>query len=99
MDGLLPNCTAWHLTPRIAYRNGETTARDPGRVTSVQGDSEGRQECPAPSNAVCQPTLRSLTNPNRAMNIFSCSLRHELSVDFSRACAQLTEARIHQVGK
>ncbi len=30
------------------------------------------------------------------MNIISCSLRDELSVDFSRACAQLAEARLRQ---
>ena len=33
------------------------------------------------------------------MNIISCSLRDELSVDFSRACAQLAEARLRQDGK
>jgi hypothetical protein len=30
------------------------------------------------------------------MNIISCSLRDELSVDFSRARAQLAEARLRQ---
>ena len=30
------------------------------------------------------------------MNIIGCSLRDELSVDFSRACAQLAEARLCQ---
>ncbi len=28
------------------------------------------------------------------MNVISCSLRDELGVDFSRACAQLAEARL-----
>lgn len=32
----------------------------------------------------------------RSMNIVSCSLRDELSVDFSRARAQLAEARLRQ---
>jgi hypothetical protein len=30
------------------------------------------------------------------MNIINCGLRDELSVDFSRACAQLAEARLRQ---
>jgi hypothetical protein len=30
------------------------------------------------------------------MNIISCSLRDELSVDFSQACAQLAETRLRQ---
>src|SRR3954453_10191479 len=30
------------------------------------------------------------------MNIIGCSLRDELSVDFSRACAELAEARLRQ---
>ncbi len=33
------------------------------------------------------------------MNIISCRLRDELGVDFSRACAQLAEARLRQVEK
>jgi hypothetical protein len=33
------------------------------------------------------------------MNIISCSLRDELSVDFSRVCAQLAEARLRQAEK
>jgi hypothetical protein len=33
------------------------------------------------------------------MNITSYSLREELAVDFSRACAQLVEARLRQVEK
>ena len=33
------------------------------------------------------------------MNITSYSLHKELNVDFSRACAQLAEARLRQDGK
>ena len=33
------------------------------------------------------------------MNIIGCSLHDELSVDFLRACAQLTEARLRQDAK
>ena len=33
------------------------------------------------------------------MNITSYSLRDELAVDFSRACAQLAEARLRQIEK
>ena len=33
------------------------------------------------------------------MNITSYSLREELAVDFSRACAQLAEARLRQIEK
>ncbi len=33
------------------------------------------------------------------MNFISCNLRDELGVDFSRACAELAEARLRQAEK
>ena len=60
-------------------------------------------ECLAPSGVVCPLPLRVLVEPKlsyssqvEAMKIISCSLRKALRVDFSRACAQLAEARLRQ---
>ena len=61
-------------------------------------DAPGVEAEPGAAPSLCTLAKPQLSYSSKVgvMNIISCSLRDELSVDFSRARAQLAEARLRQ---